>query len=78
MPTEPAMLIWYWVVFSAIMYYYVEMGLVLTYGQQVWDDEMSNPALIFINVLAILIFIVDVLVCLNCGYLYRGMVIMDT
>jgi hypothetical protein len=32
MPTEPIMLIWYWLVFSAIMYYYVEMGLVLTYG----------------------------------------------
>lgn len=77
MPTEPSMLIWYWFVFSAIMYYYVEMGLVLTYGPQVWDDEMSSPLLITVNVLSVLILIIDLFVCLNCGYLYRGMIIMD-
>lgn len=77
-PTEPIMLIWYWFIFAAIMYYYVEMGLVLTYGQQVWDDEMSNPFLIAVNVIAILIFFIDIFVVLNCGYLYRGMIIMDS
>lgn len=77
MPTEPTMLIWYWFVFSAIMYYYIEMGLVLTYGLPVWHDELSSPLLITINVLSVLILIIDLFVCLNCGYLYRGMVIMD-
>lgn len=77
MPTEPIMLIWYWLVFGAIMYYYVEMGLVLTYGQQVWEDEMANPIVIAFNVITILVLACDIFVCLNCGYLYRGMIVMD-
>ena len=39
-PTEPIMLVWFFFVFVAILYYYVEMGLVLTYGNQVWEDEL--------------------------------------
>jgi len=77
MPTEPIMLVWYWLVFSAIMYYFVEMGLVLTYGQQVWQDEMSNPVVIAFDVITIIVLALDILVCLNCGYLYRGMIVMD-
>lgn len=33
--------------------------------------------MIVLDVLTILILIVDVFVCLNCGYLYRGMIVMD-
>jgi hypothetical protein len=30
--------VWYAVIVFVIMYYYIEMGLVLTYGPQVWQD----------------------------------------
>ena len=30
-----------------------------------------------IDVITTLILIIDILICLNCGYLYRGMIIMD-
>ena len=53
------------------------MGLVLTYGPQVWTDELSSPAYVTLDVITIIILALDILVCLNCGYLYRGMVIMD-
>jgi hypothetical protein len=33
--------------------------------------------LISFDVITILIFGFDILICLNCGYLYRGMIIMD-
>lgn len=35
-PTQRLMLFWYFFVFVAIVYYYVEMGLVMTYGPIVW------------------------------------------
>jgi hypothetical protein len=59
------------------MFYFVEMGLVLTYGQQVWDDERNTSVLIATNIIAILILLADMLLQLNCGYLYRGMIVMD-
>lgn len=59
------------------MYYFVEMGLVLTYGQQVWDDEKSSKAITAFTVITVIILFIDIFVCLNCGYLYRGMIVMD-
>lgn len=53
------------------------MGLVLTFGEEVWHDELTTPYVIALDVITILILIVDVFVCLNCGYLYRGMIVMD-
>lgn len=76
-PTEPVMLIWFVFVLLAILYYYVEMGFVLSFGLQVWEDELNSPLCITMDVLTGLIFILDIGVCFNCGYLYRGMVIMD-
>lgn len=76
-PTEPVMLIWFVFVLLAILYYYVEMGFVLSFGSQVWEDELNSPLCITMDVLTGVIFILDIGVCFNCGYLYRGMVIMD-
>ena len=39
---------------------------------------MASPGLIVVNALAIIIFFIDIFVMLNCGYLYRGMIIMDS
>lgn len=78
MPTEPVMLIWYWFVFASIMYYFVEMGMVLTYGQEVWDDELTNPITVAFTVITIIVLALDILVSMNCGYLYRGMIVMDS
>jgi hypothetical protein len=71
------MLIWYVFVFFSIIYYYIEMGLVLTYGADVWQYELSNPILLTMDAITITIFALDILVCFNCGNLYRGMIIMD-
>lgn len=68
---------WYLLVFLAIMYYFIEGGLVLTYGEPAWQDELNNAGVIFFNVLFMLIFVGDVFVQLNCGFLNRGMMVMD-
>ena len=39
---------------------------------------MTSPGLIVVNAFAIIIFFIDIFVMLNCGYLYRGMIIMDS
>lgn len=71
------MLAWFILVFIAILYYFVEFGLVLTYGEQVWTDELSSPTYIVLDFLTCVIFLADIFVCLNCGFLYRGMIILD-
>lgn len=76
-PTEVPLLIWFFLVFVAVLYFYVEAGLVLTYGEEVWIDELHSPAYLTIDAIAVLVLIGDILVCLNCGYLYRGMIVMS-
>lgn len=38
---------------------------------------MNGAIFIFADVFTIAIFFIDIVICLNCGYLYRGMIIMD-
>lgn len=68
-------LLWYFLVFATIVYYYVEMGLVLTY-EGAWEDELSSPLMLAIDTFTILVLIADMVVTLNSGYLHRGMLIM--
>lgn len=76
-PLEPLMLFWYSLVFLSIMYYYIEMGFVLTFGKPVWENELTTPVWIIVDTITCCILVADILVCLQCGYLYRGMVVMD-
>ena len=71
------MLMWFFLVFLVILYYYVEMGLVLTYGQQVWDDELDSTVYLVVDFTAILVLLADIFVKFNCGYLFRGLVVLD-
>ena len=71
------MLFWFFLVFIMILYYYVEMGIVLTYGEPVWEIELQSEVYIIFDTLAVLTLTLDILVCFNCGYLYRGMIVMD-
>ena len=68
---------WFSLVFIAIMYYYIEVGIMLTYGSIAWEDELGSASAIFFDCFFIIVFILDMLFQLNSGFLYRGMIIMD-
>lgn len=69
--------VWYAVIVLVVVYYYIEMGLVLTYGEQVWQAELSSvPAVVF-DYLTVVILCVDVYLMLNKGYFTEGILIMD-
>lgn len=71
------LLVWYFFVFLAIIYSYVEMGLILTYWEEAWVDLNSNPISISLSVYCLLVFAADMLVQFNTGYLFRGVIITD-
>lgn len=74
-PIANWLIAWYVLVFLAIIYTYVEMGLVLTYGSVAWADIHNDPISITFHVAAILVFIGDILVQMNTGYIFRGVII---
>jgi len=76
-PSRACMNVWYAVIVLVIIYYYVEMGLVLTYGQQVWQAEMSSVGLVIFDYLTVVVFCADVYLMLNKGYFTEGILIMD-
>jgi hypothetical protein len=71
------LLLWYVVVFAAIMYYFVEMGIMITYGLVAWQWELSNPFAIAADVIFIVVFVIDMLVQFKTGFFYRGVIITD-
>lgn len=70
-------MIWYIFIFMAMVYTYVEMGMILTYGDVAATSFHTDPALIGINMLIILLFIGDVWVQFNTGCILRGVIITD-
>jgi len=67
---------WYLLVLLSILYYYVEMGIMLTYGQQAWTSELQSVPMLVIDVVAIIIFVLDIVAQFNTGYISRGAIIV--
>ena len=76
-PISNLSLLWFLFVFGAIMYYIVEIGLVLTYWQPAWDAEIHSVGVQIADALTVFIFILDIPMSLNCGYLFRGMIVRE-
>ena len=53
------------------------MGIILTYGEVAWYDELHSPPFIFIDAFTVLIFILDIPISLNSGFLNRGLIVTD-
>jgi hypothetical protein len=76
-PLANWLIIWYVFVFLAIVYIYVLMGMVLTYGEAAWTDIHRVPVSIAFNLISLLVFIGDILVQINTGYIFRGVIVTD-
>lgn len=76
-PLTKLLLIWYFFVFMAIMYSYVEMGVILTYGEAAWTGINRSHSTMGIHLMATVIFAIDVYVQLNTGYIFRGVIITE-
>lgn len=71
------MLFWYFLVFSGLIFYYAETTIVLIYGTPAWQEDQKDAAIIVLNVIFMLIFIADIYVQLNTGYITNSAVILD-
>ncbi len=49
----------------------------LVYGSPAWQADLTSPPLIVLNVLFLLIFIADIYIQLNTGYITHSAVILD-
>lgn len=76
-PLTKRLLVWYFFVFMAILYSYVEMGVVLTYGDAAWTSINRSNSTMSIHLIGTIIFGIDVYVQLNTGYIFRGVIITE-
>lgn len=68
---------WYSLVFASIIIIYFTTGMSFIYGLEAWNDLQTNPFTITLNIICIIVFMGDVYVQLNAGFLHRGMIIME-
>ena len=61
----------------AIVYTYIEVGMVLTYGSVAWADINQVIGSLIVKVMVIIVLIGDMLVQFNTGYLFRGVIITE-
>lgn len=71
------MMCWYSLVFVSIIIIYFTTGMSFIYGLEAWNDLQTNPFTITLNIICIIVFMGDVYVQLNAGFLHRGMIIME-
>ena len=76
-PEKMTMSIWNIVVMIVILYYFFEVGLVICYGEVVWQAELNAWWSYLFNFFAFIVLIADILVCLNRGYYSHGILILD-
>ena len=49
-----------------------------TYGKIAWEDSLAMTGFIVARVYSIVVFSIDIYAQMNLGYLFRGMIIMDS
>jgi fumarate reductase subunit C len=76
-PIMPRLMVWYVFVFISIIFTYFVTGIALVYGLEAWQDLTTNPLIIALNLICIVVFAADIFVQLNTGFLFRGMIILD-
>lgn len=74
-PCGIKILFWYFIVFWAILYFFLEVGILLTFGQTLWDQYKQSNDMLIANIIFLLILYIDVVVQFRTGYLSRGMII---
>lgn len=68
---------WNVVVAGVILYYFFEIGLVLFFGEVVWQAELDAWWSYLFNFFAMLVLIVDVFVTLNKGFYRQGVLVFN-
>ena len=59
------------------MFLFIEMGLVITYGTDAWQDELDSKLYLGLGIISLMIMAGDIYVQFNQGYIYHGMIITD-
>lgn len=65
------------VVMVVILYYFFEVGLVVCFGQVVWQAELNAWWSYLFNFFGMLVLMVDIVVSLNRGYYSHGILILE-
>lgn len=60
-----------------IMYYFFEIGLVIFFGNVVWQAELDSWWSYLFNFFAFIVLILDIFVCLSKGFYRQGVLILD-
>lgn len=76
-PMNGWLLLWYTVVFLGIIYFFSETTIILAYGDVAWQAALSSPTLVTLDVFFILVFIGDIYIQLNTGYITNSAIILD-
>ena len=74
-PENKYLLVWHGVIVFIILYYFFEVGLLLGFGQPVWQDILDY--LIPVNIIFIVCLILDGFLSLFKAYYFKGLLIKN-
>lgn len=64
-------------VFWAILYFFLEVGILLTFGEPLWQEYKQSSTMLTTNIIFLTILILDMIVQFRTGYLSRGMIVLE-
>lgn len=76
-PLDNWLIVWYSFVFQAIIFYFTETTLILTYGTVAWQAELSTPVVLVLNIIYISVFVGDIYIQFNAGYITNSAIILN-
>ena len=75
-PNNFPLLVWNVFVVAVILFYIMEMGLLLCFGNAFWQDDQK--ALLGVHVTMVLILVVDALLAPSKAFFQEGLLVTDT
>lgn len=71
------MIIWYLLVFLAVLYWFIETGIVIAFGEVAFEAELQSPSWLLMSCIFMLILLLDIFVQFRVGFLNKGIIVKN-
>jgi len=71
------MIFWYLLVFLSILYWFIETGIALAFGEVAFKAELKSTVWLIVSCICLLILLMDIFVQFRVGFLSKGVIVKN-
>jgi hypothetical protein len=64
-------------VFLAILYWFIETGIVIAFGEVAFEAELQSPAWLLVGCIFLIILLLDIFIQFRVGFLSKGIIVKN-